>query len=391
MLIRKSKMKKRKFKLNKYRAVAAVVIPVLLISALATKGFGAFAADCASVADCQQQINSLSDQNAQDRANLNTLEAQAGSYQAAIAAINAQITGLQQQIVANEAQQVQAQAELDKEKQVLGENIKTMYLEGDISTLEVLASSNDLSSFVNKETYRTSVQNNIKSTLDKVTALKEQLIQLHNTLTSQQAQLAAAQAEQSRLLALNEDQQNQFDAQIASNQSAITQLRAKIVALNTPVGSNFTFTGSCGGGYPADATGPYGHWGCNYPKDNTADVWGMYNRECVSYTAFMVHQEYIDGQIAHDMPNWGGVGNAYQWIDDARNAGIPVDQNPQPGDIAIRPASGISGDVGHAMYVGSVGSGQIYVQQYNADLQGNYSYGWRSSAGLYFLHFSQWR
>ena len=300
---------------------------------------------------------------------------------------------MQAQISANESQQTQAQAQLDQAKKTLGEDIKAMYLEGQTSTLEILASSNNISEFVNKETYRTDVQNKVKTSVDQIGTLKAQLAILHTSLVNQQNQLSATESEQNRLLSLNEGQQNQFDSQIASNKSAINQLRAQIVALNTPVGSNFTYSGSCGGGYPSNA-GPGlwgGTWGCNYGEDNTIDNWGMFNRECVSYTAWMVHEEYVSGEIAHDMPNWGGVGNAYQWIDDAENAGIPVDQTPQPGDIAIRPASGLYGDVGHAMYVSAVSGGQIYVQQYNADLRGNYSEGWRSSAGLYFLHFAQWQ
>lgn len=306
--------------------------------------------------------------------------------------MQAQISGLQAQISDNENQQTQAQAELDQEKKTLGENIRAMYLEGNISTLEILASSKNLSTYVNRQQYRNAVSDKVKASVDKISALKVQLAQLHTSLVNQQNQLAASRAEQNRLLSLNESQQAGFSSQIAANKAAINQLQAKIVALNTPPSAQFTYGGACGGGYPGYA-GPGlwgGYWGCNYAQDNTVDNWGMFNRECVSYTAWMVHEEYVSGQIAHDMPNWGGVGNAYQWIDDAYSAGIPVDQSPQPGDIAIRPASGIYGDVGHAMYVAAVGGGQIYVKQYNADLQGHYSEGWRSASGLYFLHFANW-
>jgi len=377
---------------TKTRLVALVLVLILVLAALPTRGFGVFAASCATVSDCQAQINNLSNQNAANQASLSALEAQAGSYQAAIASLQQQVAGLQAQISDNENQQAQAQAELTQEKKTLGENIRAMYLEGDISTLEILASSNNLSTYVNRQQYRNAVSDKVKTSVDKITTLQAQLVQLHSSLTRQQEQLAATEAEQSRLLNLNESQQSAFNSQIASNNSAISQLRAQIVALNTPPSSHFTYSGSCGGSYPA-AAGPGlwgGTWGCNYSQDNTIDNWGMFNRECVSYTAWMVHEEYVSGQISHDMPNWGGVGNAYQWITDAQNAGIPVDQSPQPGDIAIRPASGIYGDVGHAMYVASVSGGQIYVQQYNADLRGNYSEGWRSASGLYFLHFAQW-
>ena len=387
-------MLKQKLKFKNKTIVAAIVSAgVLVLAALPTHGFGVFAASCGSVADCQQQISNLNNQNSQSQATLNSLEVQAGSYQATINALQAQNSGLQQQISTNETQQVQTQQQLDQQKKTLGENIKAMYLEGDISTLEILASSNNLSTYVNKQQYRNVVQDKVKASVDKISALKAQLVQLHASLLSQQNQLAASESEQSSLLSMNESQQSQFDSQIAANKSAINQLRAQIVALNTPVGSNFTYSGSCGGSYPGSAgPGLWGEtWGCSYGEDSTIDNWGMFNRECVSYTAWMVHEEYISGEIAHDMPNWGGVGNAYQWINDAESTGIPVDQTPQAGDIAIRPASGINGDVGHAMYVSAVSGGQIYVQQYNADLRGNYSEGWRSSAGLYFLHFAEWQ
>ena len=397
-------LKQKVKKMVNVKVATGLAAVLLLVTAFSTHGFGVFAATCSSTSDCQQQINSLNTQNGQAQSSLNSLLGQASSYQDAINRLEDQINGLQQQIVANQqqsdslqAQITQAQAQLDQEKKTLGENIKQMYLQGKVSTLEMLASSKNISDFVNKEEYQSAVQSQVKATLDKINALKLQLQQQQtqiNTLLqnqqAQRAQMSADEDQQNQLLSYNEAQQASFNQQITVNRKQISQLQAQIIALNTPAGSNFTYSGSCGGSYPSVASGPYGRWGCSYGLDNGTDNWGMYNQECVSYTAWMVHEEYVSGEIAHDMPNWGGVGNAGEWINDAQNAGIPVDQNPQVGDIAIRPASGINGDVGHAMYVAAVGNSQIYVQQYNADLRGNYSEGWRSSGGLYFLHFAEW-
>jgi surface antigen len=63
--------------------------------------------------------------------------------------------------------------------------------------------------------------------------------------------------------------------------------------------------------------------------------------------------------------------------------------------VAIRPANPslvfFNGerDVGHAMYVESVNSdGSINISQYNASLNGTYSYvSGRTTSGLYFIHF----
>jgi surface antigen len=84
------------------------------------------------------------------------------------------------------------------------------------------------------------------------------------------------------------------------------------------------------------------------------------------------------------MPNWGGVGNANQWPDNARNAGIPVDSNPQAGDVAIMNV----GWAGHAMYVDSVNDdGTINISQYNGTYDGTYSTTTISASGLQFIHF----
>jgi surface antigen len=104
----------------------------------------------------------------------------------------------------------------------------------------------------------------------------------------------------------------------------------------------------------------------------------MYNRECVSYTAFKVWQS------GRYMPYWGGRGNANRWPTNARNAGIPVDGEPRVGDVAIS----LSGYYGHAMYVERVnGDGTIKVSQYNYGIRGEYSEMTISKSGLYFIHF----
>jgi surface antigen len=330
------------------------------------------------------QINQLQQQNAANQSASDQLAAQASSYQDAINKLDQQISSLQQSIIDNQIksdelqkQIVQAQADLDHEKVVLGENIKTMYLEGQVSTLEILASSKDISEFVNKQEYHNSVQTKVKNTLDKINTLKVQLTEQQRELQlaiadlkNQQSQLAAAQSQQSQMLAYTEGQKSAFDQQIRNNKSAIAELRRQQIAAN----SRFIGGGSgsaCGGGYP-------GKW-CNIPQDSVIDDWGMYNRECVSYTAFRV---WASGRV---MPWWGGVGNANQWDDDARADRIPVDSNPQLGDVAISNA----GFYGHAMYVESVNDdGTINISQYNASLNGLYSTrSGLSPAGLVFIHF----
>jgi peptidoglycan hydrolase CwlO-like protein len=173
------------------------------------------------------QIQALRDQNASSQAASNQLQVQASSYQDAINKLQAQISSLQTAITDNQrrveelkAQIAQAQAELEHQKVVLGQNIKAMYLEGEISTLEILASSNDISEFVNKEEYRSSVQDKVKTTMDKINSLKQQLQtqqqQLEGVIKDLQTQataLSANQAQQNQLLAYTEGQKATYDQQ----------------------------------------------------------------------------------------------------------------------------------------------------------------------------------
>lgn len=341
-----------------------------------------------------EQIQALQSQNAEARGNVNALQSQANSYQDAINKLQVQIDAVLAQIAAGQAEQARLQqeitakqAEIDVQRQLLGEGIKAMYVDGQISTIEMLATSNNLSDFVDKEEYRNAVQKNIQESLAKIAKLqnelkqkKVQVDQLIESQKAQEAQLAADRTQQADMLAYTEGQKAQFNNQIAANSSKIGELRRQQIIANSrynigPAGSGV----NCGGGYPAK-------W-CEIPMDSVIDSWGMYNRECVSYTAFKVHQDFLAGRNSRDMPYWGGVGNANQWDENARAAGIPVDSNPTPGAIAVSNA----GFYGHVMYVEQVGTinGQqaIYISQYNANWDGRYSEGWRYTTGLVFLHF----
>ncbi|HET9721651.1 MAG TPA: CHAP domain-containing protein [Candidatus Saccharimonadales bacterium] len=357
-----------------------LIFTVLIGSLMAGATFigGAVKAD-----QFDSQIQALENQNAANQAASDSLAATASSYQQAIDALASQINSLQQNIVNTQSQidaldgQIkQAQAELDQEKQVLGENIKAMYLEGDISTLEILASSKNLSDYVNKQEYRNSVSDKVKASVDKVNSLKAQLQKQQDeqkgllaNLQKQQSQLQDQQNQQAQLLSYTEAQKSQYDQQISSNNSQIASLRAQQAALNRQLGGVPSAGDPGHGGYPAV-------WN-NAAQDTLIDNWGMYNRECVSYTAWKVFQTY------GYMPYWGGSGNANQWPADARAAGIPTGSVPKVHSVAIWNV----GYFGHAMWVEAVSGNTIYVSQYNYDLAGHYSEMSINGSGLTYIYF----
>lgn len=322
----------------------------------------------------------------------NVLGAQANDVQGQINSLQAQIASIQAQIDVNTARQNEltqqieaAQKKLDEQKELLSANIRSMYIEGDISPLEMIASSKNLGDFVDKQEYRDRIKDNISSTMDEIERLKKQLDDqkkevtrildeqksLRGSLDQKNAEAAA------KLGAINQDKA-QFDGQVRALSKEIASLRAQQRAANARFIGAPGSGSTCGGGYPGHAVSNFGAWGCNYGLDAGVDNWGMYNRECVSYTAFKV------AQSGRHMPYWGGRGNAKQWPSNARAAGIPVDGNPRVGDVAISTA----GAFGHAMYVEAVlGGGKILISQYNAAWDGRYSEAVISAGGLQFIHF----
>ena len=360
------------------RVVAVVIMGAIL--SLATLGYGQVKAD-----QYEQQIQSLEGQNSGLQAQSDSLAATAASYQQAVDALGQQIATLQQDIVSTQSQidslqkQIdEAQAQLDQEKKTLGEDIRAMYLEGQISTFEILASSNNLSDFVNKQEYRNAVQDKVKTTVDKISLLKAQLQNqqreqqdLLKDQQTQQNQLQANEDQQTQLLNYTESQKATFDSQIKANNAQIISLRAAQAAANRQLGG-VPVAGDPGhGGYPSK-------WN-NSPQDSLIDSWGMYNRECVSYTAWKVYQTY------GYMPYWGGVGNANEWPGDAQRAGIPTGSTPKVHSVAIWNV----GAFGHAMWVEAVNGNTIYVSQYNYDYQGHYSEMSISASGLTYIYFGQ--
>jgi len=359
---------KSSFRISKQTAVFASVM--LLVGT-------AFGVPIVRADSFQDQINQLQDQNNNTQAQKDTLQVQADGLQATIDALQVQISGLQAQIDSNNVKSADlqtkidaAQAELDQQKKILGENIKAMYLEGDISTIEMLATSKDLGDYFDKEQYRNTVKDKIKTTLDTVTTLKSQLKAQQDELkalivqqTTLQSQLASQKAQQDSLLSLNQDQQSTLNSQLKANYAKISDLRrqqaAAILAISGPGGTSQTgssivyknLTGGvrCGGGYPSD-------W-CNVPLDAFVwDPWGLYSaRECVHYVAWAATQR------GATIPNLSGRGNANQWASSL--AGVAtIDHNPDGAMIAYLPIGGL----GHVVMIDSnYGNGWLHVSQYN--------------------------
>jgi peptidoglycan hydrolase CwlO-like protein len=349
---------------------------------VAVLSFGFLASPYAAAQNFQSEINRLQAENAQNDAQVDALENQAEGYQDAIKKLAAKINALQGKINENTRQQqklraeiAEAEKELERQKGLLGQNIRSMYLEGDISTLEMLASSKDLSEFVDKEQYRTSVQDKIKSTLDKIQALRLQLKSQKEAVDlllkeqlAQQSQLAASRQQQNDMLAYNQAQQDAFNAKTEKNRQRIDELIAAQRRANFSPDGGYYFLRFPGGARAFNAGSyPYRNGGFGMSPgpgcvDNDGpDPWGYCTRQCVSYAAWAVKASGRQPPMFY--------GNARDWVAAAYARAIPVYRSPQPGDVAIS----TSGYWGHAMYVEGVSGSTFTTTEYNANLDGRLS------------------
>jgi surface antigen/peptidoglycan hydrolase CwlO-like protein len=332
----------------------------------------------------QEQINDLQSENNEVKSQVNALKIEAASYQDAINQLQGLINQYQAEINARQAESeriqaeiVVAEAELVRQKDLLGQNIKAMYLEGDISTIEMLATSKNLSDFFDKQQYREVVKNKIKTTVDKITTLKAELQTKKEEverIIKQQEELRAAtavqKAEQSRLLNFNKSQQAEFNAQMKENQTKINELKRQQAIENARLfGGSGGLLG--GGGYPWGLA-PCVHTGqvegnCyNYDWGINGNPWnwqtgGYGYRNCTDWVAFRVR--VAGGYVP------AGLGNAKTWDDRAPSYGYTVSSTPREGAAAVSN----SGFYGHVMYVEAVNlDGSIVVSDYNRAGTGKY-------------------
>lgn len=326
------------------------------------------------------QINALKKKVAESQvaadqksAEASTLKAKLGGIEAQINAAQAQLNLTNSEITATQKRIDEANKDLERQKDILRQNIKIIYKEGNVSPIEIIASSSNLSDFVAKQEYLSAIKKKIDNNLIKIDELKKELDNKKDQLTGLSTQqkavydkIASQRAEQQSLLARTQGDEANY-RQVASQDNAkIAELRRQQAAIIASFSSNVRYGGS--GGYP---------W-AGAPFPNTlADPWGMYQRQCVSYTAWKV------ASTGRNMPYWGGRGNAAEWPGNARAAGISVNGIPRVGDVAISSA----GYYGHAMYVEAVNGSTVHVSQYNANWDGAYSTSDVSIAGLQFIHF----
>jgi peptidoglycan hydrolase CwlO-like protein len=337
------------------------------------------------------QINTLQQQINNYNAQAASLKAQADTYQNAVAQLQGQVVVIQSQIDLSQtkydkltAQIADTEKKIQDNKDALGTTIANLYIDGSVSPIEMLASSKNISDYLDKQQYQNSVRDQLTSIIKQIQDLKTQLDQQKTDVksvldrqTAERTSLDATRAQQQDLLNQTQGQEAAYQQLVSASQQKLTDAsnaqKAYYDSLVSSGGSassgtigNFQWqnlspsngSGGCSGGYPY----------CQAP-DSAIDPWKLYNRECVSYVAWA-----LTARFSKYVAGFNGQGNAQDWPYSApAYSGAVRVYDPQPGDAVILPGGTSRAPIGHAMVVESVSSdGWIHVSQFN--FYGTYQY-----------------
>lgn len=355
-----------------------------------------------SADEYDDKINALQNEISQFKAESDRLNSEAATLQNALAIINNEKTAIQTQIDLSQAKHDKLVSDIAAtEKKIvdnqdaLGTTIANLYVDDKISPIEMIASSSNISEFMDKQEYRNSVRDELTITISKIKELKKALdtqkVAVGKVLEEQKGQrevLAAKESEQQSLLSKTRGDEAAYQGMIKGNESQIAEARALQAALrsrSSSTGGSRVVNGNLLANYITDSkfgswtdkncpmagwysTGgvdyPYGGYPANYGQDGR----GYGCRQCASYVAWKINQ------VKGYWPSWGNASSfGSKGAPSAPKAGtVAVMYNDGPGHVAwveTDPYISTSGPL--------IGQRVIQVSQYNYD----YGFGY----GMYSL------
>lgn len=328
----------------------------------------------------------------QNQSAANDYTNKANSVSEVISQLDVEIFSLNAQIAANEAKVEELNGLIKENEEKLADNqaalvelLIMIHFTGNSEPITVLAGSESISDFAEKQARDEVVKQEVVAASERVKQIKEELDSQKNEV---EIALAASE-EQRNLVSVKRSDQNALRTQYESSASEASALadywenQLKMLAWTPP--SNTTGSGNRTWG--ANNTYPYRY---NCPQDNVMYMaYGGAVCQCTSYASYKAYEKY---GITN---TWGG--HAYSYIY-ASGYTVPstgfttyVDQSPAPNTIAVQ----LGGAYGHVMWVESVNAdGSINVTEYNVNWPGIGCYigdfcsrSGVGSAGTYFVHF----
>lgn len=334
------------------------------------------------------QISSLQQQIDQYNQQANVLKGKADSYQRQLSSLRNEKAQIQAQLDISVARANKLAVQIKENEQkiidnksVLGDTIADLYIDDSVSPLELLASSDSIADYVDKQSNREQVQSSVQDTIKQIDTLKKQLevqkkkadVEVVNQKNARKA-LAEKESQTQTLINKVKGQEGSYRSLSAQSKKQQEQVRqqqqAAIAARFAGSGGASLIQGGAAGGYPWNSSNcsMSGYYSLGGADGNGGDGKGYGCRQCASYAAWRVAKETGSYPVY-----WG---NATDFPANARGAGFETGYSPRAGSLAVMHAASAGGPEGHIGWVESVlPNGELIISQYN------YNYG--SGYGLY--------
>ena len=305
----------------------------------------------------------------------------ASTLEGEVQRLNNEISALEAKIVANQAvaddlaSQIETnQAKLKEQQAALAEILVNSHFEEQPDAVMVLAGSNSISDYAEKQSRLDAVETQINYSAQNIKSLKEKLeaqkIEVDRVLEDEKAErqeIAAKRQEQTDLVTKYQNDAAAYSEEAeAARKIQAEEIAAEIAKYN----STGTIVDSGINSYP---------YKDRCPADNLRfSAYGGYGCQCTSYAGYKAYERW--------RVNISAWGDARNWASSAEARHYLVDQNPEIHTVAVN----TRGIYGHVMWVEAVhDNGTITVSEYNyvyADFSVRTGV---SPSGLYFIHFDK--
>lgn len=311
----------------------------------------AYPANCVSQAcrEAADAADAASAKAAEASANADTLEGEVKRLEAEISSLEAEITANQATAADLGSKITENEQKLNLQQAALAKLLVNIHFETEPDTIILLASSNSLGDFAEKQSRQDTAKTQIAASAEAIRVLKADLEQQKLTVEA-----LIENAEFNRNEITNKrNQQKDLISKYRDNAAAFTRdAEAARETMQKEVAAEIARYNS--GGTRGNGNNTY-PWAANCPADNIKYiVVGGYVCQCTSYAGWKVKERW-----GITISSWGDARN---WGRSALARGYTVNSTPEPHTVGYS----TSGAYGHVVWVESVNSnGTINLTEYN--------------------------